>query len=91
VWRRSNRAAHGEAEGGDGGARRRRSSGCNWKATGGRRARVSNGEACMRVDWCGGCLVVAAHGDAVRCRSRRGTAAVECGSGAREMPKALEE
>jgi hypothetical protein len=43
---------------------------------------VSNGEACMRVDWGGGCLVVAAHGDAVCCRSRRRRAAVECGSGA---------
>jgi hypothetical protein len=35
--------------------------------------------------------VVAAHGDAVRCRSRRRTAAVECGSGARESAEALEE
>jgi hypothetical protein len=42
---------------------------------------VSNGKACTRVDWGGGCSVVAAHGDAVRCRSRRRKAAVECGSG----------
>jgi hypothetical protein len=33
VWKLLNRAAHGEAEGGDGGARRRRSSDCNLKAT----------------------------------------------------------
>jgi hypothetical protein len=57
----SESAAHGEAEGGDGAARRRRSFGRNWRAIGGRRVRVSNGEACTGVDWGGRCLVVAAH------------------------------
>jgi hypothetical protein len=65
------RAAHGEAEGGDGGARRRRSSGCNLKATGGRRARVGNGKTCTRIDLDGGGLMMAAHGNAVRGRIKR--------------------
>jgi hypothetical protein len=51
--------------------RRRQSSSCNWMATSGRGAPVSYGEACARVDWDGGGLVLAVHGDAVRGRSKR--------------------
>jgi hypothetical protein len=65
------RAAHGGAEGDDGGARRRRSYGCNWEATGGQRARASIREACTKMDWGGGGVVMAAHGNAVRGWSKR--------------------
>jgi hypothetical protein len=53
------------------GSRRRRGSGCNWRATSGRGALVSYGEACAKVDWDGGGPVMAAHGRAVRGWSKR--------------------
>jgi hypothetical protein len=61
-----------EADDGDGGARRRRSSSGNWEATEGRRALVNYGKSCARVDWGGEGLVLAVHGRAVRGRSGRG-------------------
>jgi hypothetical protein len=52
---------------------------------------VSNGKACTGVGWGRRCLVVAAHGNAVRCQSGRRKAAVECVSGGRELTKSLEK
>jgi hypothetical protein len=72
AWKGSEQAAHGEAEGGGGGAHRERSSGGNWRTTVGRRARASNGEACVSVDWGAEGPVWAAHGRAVRGRSGGG-------------------
>jgi hypothetical protein len=43
------------------------------------------------VDGGEGCLVMAAHGNAERCRSGRRGAAVGFGSGARELANELEE
>jgi hypothetical protein len=60
-----------EAEGDGGGARRGQGSSGNWGGSGGRRARVSHGEAGARVGWGGGGPVWAAHGRAVRGRSGR--------------------
>jgi hypothetical protein len=52
--------------------RRGQSSNGNWRRMVGCRARASNGEASVGVDWGGGELVRAAHGRAVRGRSGGG-------------------
>jgi hypothetical protein len=74
----------------DGGCRRRSSS-CNWRATSGRGAPVSYGEACTRVDgaWRG-----SGAGCPRACRAwpeQEKTAAVKCGSSARNWALELAE